>query len=152
MELTSEQQVTVTQWVQAGDDLSAIQKRLKEELGISMTYMDVRFLVDDLNLALLDKESKPDPAEKKIQEELDAKRGGGGAATGSVTVDVDNVVQPGALISGSVTFSDGERAQWMIDQMGRPSVVPTTEGYRPSEEDVHTFQTELSRVIQEKGF
>jgi len=77
MTLTPEQKKTVSEWVAAGDNLSAIQKKLSEQFKVSMTYMDVRFLVDDLNLALKDPAPKADandvskaapaqkPAEKK---------------------------------------------------------------------------------------
>ena len=77
MNLTPEQKKTVSEWVAAGDNLSAIQKKLSEQFKVSMTYMDVRFLVDDLNLALKDPAPKADandvskaapaqkPAEKK---------------------------------------------------------------------------------------
>ena len=39
--------------------LSDIQKRLKDELGIGLTFMDVRFLVSDLELKLKTEEKKP---------------------------------------------------------------------------------------------
>jgi len=52
MTLTPEQKQTVTSWVVAGDNLSAIQKKLSEQFQLSLTYMDVRFLVDDLGLEL----------------------------------------------------------------------------------------------------
>ena len=54
MTLTPEQSKTVASWVAAGDNLSAIQKKLFKEFQLSLTYMDVRFLVDDLNLSLKD--------------------------------------------------------------------------------------------------
>ena len=38
--------------------LSDIQKRLKDELGIGLTFMDVRFLVSDLELKLKTEEKK----------------------------------------------------------------------------------------------
>ena len=59
MTLTEEQKKTVSGWVAAGDSLSVIQKKLSEQMKISMTYMDVRFLVDDLNLQLQDPPPKP---------------------------------------------------------------------------------------------
>jgi hypothetical protein len=52
MTLTPEQKQTVSSWVAAGDNLSAIQKKLSEQFQLSLTYMDVRFLVDDLGLEL----------------------------------------------------------------------------------------------------
>ena len=52
MSLSPEQTQAVTAWVAAGDSLAVIQKKLSEQFHISMTYMDVRFLVDDLGLEL----------------------------------------------------------------------------------------------------
>lgn len=52
MPLSPEQKQTVAAWVAAGDSLAIIQKKLSEQLKVSMTYMDVRFLVDDLGLEL----------------------------------------------------------------------------------------------------
>ena len=60
MTLTPEQKQAVASWVTAGDNLSNVQQKLREQFQLSMTYMDVRFLVDDLNLALKD----PKPAVK----------------------------------------------------------------------------------------
>jgi hypothetical protein len=60
MSLTPEQKATVATWIAAGDNLSAVQKKLRDEFKVSMTYMDVRFLVDDLNLTLKDPAPKAD--------------------------------------------------------------------------------------------
>ncbi len=58
MTLTPEQRAAVSQWVAAGDSLAVIQRKLTEDLKLSMTYMEVRFLVDDLGLEL---KSPPEP-------------------------------------------------------------------------------------------
>jgi hypothetical protein len=63
MPLTPEQKATVSTWIAAGDNLSAVQKKLREQFQISMTYMDVRFLVDDLNLTLKDPAPKADASD-----------------------------------------------------------------------------------------
>ena len=48
MTLTPEQKNSVSQWIAAGDNLYAVQKKLADQFKISMTYMDVHgFLVDD---------------------------------------------------------------------------------------------------------
>jgi hypothetical protein len=52
MSLSPEQKQTVAAWVTAGDSLAIIQKKLSEQFKVSLTYMDVRFLVDDLGLEL----------------------------------------------------------------------------------------------------
>ena len=72
--------------------------------------------------------------------------------TGTVTVTMDGIALPGALISGKVTFSDGETAIWMLDQYGRPGLDPDTPGYRPVQEDVVEFQKQLSEMVRKKGY
>ena len=96
MSLTAEQKQTVASWVAAGDNLSAVQKKLSEQFKVSMTYRDVRFLVDDLNLELKDPAPKVDtsdvskgappkaPAKKGIIDQLKEKVG---LAPGAVEED-----------------------------------------------------------------
>ena len=55
-------------WIEEGLDLSAIQARLESELDISMTYMDVRFLVGDLELMPKDEE-EPRRRRRRSEEE-----------------------------------------------------------------------------------
>lgn len=63
MTLTPEQKQAVSAWVAAGDNLSAVQKKLSEQFQLSLTYRDVRFLVDDLDLALKDPAPKIDTSD-----------------------------------------------------------------------------------------
>ena len=63
MSLTPEQKASVSLWVAAGDNLSAVQKKITEQFKFSMTYRDVRFLVDDLNLELKDPAPKVDASD-----------------------------------------------------------------------------------------
>jgi hypothetical protein len=60
MTLTPEQKQAVASWVATGDNLSVVQKKLIEQFQITLTYRDVRFLVDDLNLELKDPAPKVD--------------------------------------------------------------------------------------------
>jgi hypothetical protein len=163
--LTDEQKATVTEWVGEGAGLSEIQKRLSSELDISMTYMDVRFLIIDLGLTLKEDEPPaPEPEPEPAQEPApapapaapppegplaDAVPPPGG---GSVSVDVDRVVKPGAVVSGSVTFSDGREATWVLDQLGRLALDAGDTDYRPSEPDLAEFQTALRDALQRQGF
>ena len=52
MKLTSEHKEAVATWVAAGATLNEIQDRLKNELGVTLTFMDTRFLLSDLGLTL----------------------------------------------------------------------------------------------------
>ena len=106
--------------------------------------MDVRFLIDDLELELPDTPTytpAPDPTATTEA----------AAAPGAVSVSIDKITRPGTLISGSVTFSDGERAQWSLDQMGRLALNASQPGYKPSKEDLADFQRELQAAVEEKG-
>lgn len=154
--LTPAQISKVSQWVTEGATLSQIQAKLSSELEVSMTYMDVRFLVDDLNLALIEKEEP-----KKVEEPVDevaaaeptpADATALAASGGAVTVEVDTIAQPHAMVSGKVTFSDGQIADWYIDHQGQPGMVARVQGYRPSQPDIADFQTKLDVALRSAGF
>jgi len=192
--LTSEQKQAVASWVAAGDNLSTVQKKLSDQFKLSLTYMDVRFLVDDLGLELKNAAPKadagdiarppaaspPKPAEKKgfldkakeklglarddadelpadIAEDDLAEEAGAPdelpAGSGAVKVAVDSVTLiPGALASGTVTFSDGVTGKWIVDNYGRPGFTEISRvGYRPSPADAQAFMQELGRALQKKG-
>jgi hypothetical protein len=60
MNLSEQQKQAIREWVASGASLSDVQRNLKSELGIAMTYIDVRLLVLDLGAAVKDKpEAKP---------------------------------------------------------------------------------------------
>lgn len=148
MQLTEEQKSAVSRWIGEGASLAEVQRRLKEEFSLGVTYMDVRFLVDDLQLQLKEQPKQSEAADRlaAAKQEGDAERQGGPA--GGVRVTMDAVTRASALASGKVTFSDGETADWMLDQTGRLGLNPTKPGYRPTEADVMAFQRELQRVAQ----
>src|SRR5947208_2764781 len=56
MNLDEAQRRQVGQWIEQGLKLSEIQDRLAAELGLRLTYMEVRLLVDDLKLTPKDVE------------------------------------------------------------------------------------------------
>jgi hypothetical protein len=160
MMLNDSQKKQVAQWMEAGLKLSEIQNRLAAEMGLQMTYMEVRFLVDDLKLTPKDPDppaaDEPAPGVPKADEAGDAKAAAPEPADGStpdpgVSVTVDALTKPGSMVSGKVTFSDGNTADWYVDQMGRLGLVPKTEGYRPSAADVQEFQIALEREISRAG-
>jgi hypothetical protein len=194
--LTSEQNQAVASWVAAGDSLSTVQKKLLEQFDVSLTYMDVRFLIDDLDLKIKDAAPKADandvtkaparpgsatptaagasekkgfldrakeklglgekgateqePDEVTFDDELDDTPAGGG----TVRIAVDNVTLiPGALASGTVTFSDGVTGKWIVDNYGRPGFTEISQpGYRPNPADAQAFMRELNVALQQKGY
>jgi len=152
MELNEQQRQAVRQWAGEGLGLSEIQQRIKEEFGLSMTYMDVRFLVLDLDVAVADKEKPVSAAPADDVEPAAAPPEPGTGGLGGVSVEVDMVTKPGAVVSGTAVFSDGVRAQWFLDQMGRLALDAAQPGYRPSEQDLAAFQQELRTALEKKGF
>lgn len=144
-QLSDEQTGQVRAWADEGAQLPDIQKKLQEEFGLSATYMDTRFLILDLGIELRKDEEEAKPAEPDplLDSEPEAP-----AAGGSVSVTLDEVTRAGSAVSGRITFSDGEKGLWMIDQMGRPGLDTDTPGYRPSEEDLKAFEEELRRLLQ----
>jgi hypothetical protein len=164
MELTEQQKTTVTGWVKDGCGLSEIQRRLASEFGLRPTFMDVRFLILDLGLEIQDRTAsrvtprKPEPeAEASLEDvagEDFAEDAGEPLADGpgGVSVEVDRIMKPGALVSGTVTFSDGVKAAWMLDQYGRLALDAKQPGYRPSPEDIEGFQVALQKEVAKKGY
>ncbi|MDA7868504.1 hypothetical protein N9B19_03180 [Akkermansiaceae bacterium] len=150
-DLSKDQIEIIKGWVAEGAQMADVQKRLKNDFGFNVTYMDTRFLSLDLELdfqveeeesgqlAPDDSESPPVPREVDLDPNQPA--GGGVSAT------LDQVARPGSMVSGTVTFSDGMKGLWLIDEMGRPSIDPDQPGYQPSESDLVSFQEELKGLL-----
>ena len=149
-----EQKREISGWVADGMGLSDIQRKINTDFGIVMTYMDVRFLVDDLNLTLVDEEEEAKPEDPEagtdVKEDLSPDSPLDGEP-GGVSVELDTVNPPGAMASGSVVFSDGQSKKWSLDQFGRLGLTGGDEGYKPSDEDVMEFQKQLDASLRGRG-
>jgi len=172
MNLNETQKAAVTAWIADGLKLSEIQNRLGKEHSLSLTYIEVRFLVDDLKLVPKDPPAPPvvepkaslapaaapatatPPSEPVPDVPADAGAAPSGAAPagGSVKLTVDKVTRTGTLVSGEVTFSDGMKAVWYLDQAGRLGVVADQKGYKPSPADVQQFQLALESEMAKLGY
>jgi hypothetical protein len=118
--------------------------------------MEVRFLVDDLKLTPKDPEPPKvvappaaDPAKLSVEKNPTPE---GTLPASGVSVSVDQIAKPGAVVSGKVTFSDGQTADWYLDQTGRLGVVPKQAGYKPSAADVQDFQLALQQEVAKLGY
>jgi hypothetical protein len=163
MNLDESQRKKVSEWISQGLKLSEIQNRLAAELGVKMTYMDVRLLVDDLKLVPKDIErTKPSPTlagpDAGTGKSAPLQPGPAAASpnkpespTGDISITVDQIARPGTVVSGKVTFSDGNRAEWYFDQAGRLGLAPQKTGYRPSAADVQKFQMALEGELSRMG-
>jgi hypothetical protein len=163
MELTDDQKRKIAAWIDEGMKLSDIQHRLAAEDNVHLTYMEVRFLVDDMKLTPKDiaprqpemsiaaaaaPEKKPAGADSFEPEPLEETVPASG---GRVAVKVDEITRPGSVVSGSVTFSDGKKSGWYLDQLGRLGMVPDEQGYRPPPSDIAEFQAALEKELMRLG-
>lgn len=152
MALTDEQKLAAAKWIDEGAKPADVQSRLAREFDIHMTYMEVRFLIDDLKVMPKDPEppetekpAEPEaPAESPLAEEVPA-------ACGGVSVSVDTLTKPGTMVSGRATMSDGQQVEWYLDQYGRLGMVGPEAGYRPPQQDIPVFQAALERELQKMG-
>lgn len=165
MQLNDEQKTLVAQWVKEGCGLSEVQRRLTSECKLNLTYMDVRFLLLELGLDLQEKKQSapvakdlnPPPPTPPTGVDDDAAEMPGDIpepmpGMGGVTVDVDRIMRPGSMVSGTVVFSDGVKATWALDQMGRLALGGTDKTYRPSAQDIQEFQVTIARELQKRGY
>ena len=168
MNLDDAQRQKVAEWIAQGLKLSDIQTRLASELGIHLTYMEARLLVDDLKLTPKDA-GAAQPIEPVLPSSVVPPPAGAGSLAnpagaavprpaptsgkaGGVSISVDELTRPGAVVSGKVTFSDGNTAAWQIDQAGQLGLIPTKPGYRPPASDVQPFQMALEDELSKLGF
>ena len=122
--LDDRQKDAVRQWAAEGAGLSEIQRRIKDEFGISMTYMDVRFLMLDIDAAVKD---KPEP---KAREEGTG-NGEPGTANGEPGTDDD--------LQADKPSGDGETDDAAADG---------EDGYTPPGMDDSNVKVELDRVVR----
>jgi len=161
MKLSDEQKGIIAERLSEGASIADIQSLITNEFEIVATYMETRFLIDDLNLELQDQEKASADLNAPSNTGSNSASGSGGildqsgsetkqagASVGAVTVDIDSIRRPGTALSGSVTFSDGVSAKWYVDPMGRLGLDPDQPGYQPSQEDIEAFQMELQAKMQ----
>ena len=153
-QLTEDQKETLRQWAAEGDSIADLQKRMREEMEIGITYMDARFLVLDLGIEIIDEHAKAAEEAAKAAPEGEVKEAAVEVEPplvgANVSVTMDQIEIPGSLVSGKVTFSDGEKAVWMLDEYGRPGLDPDTPGYRPEKADIEEFQQQLAALVREE--
>jgi len=163
MNLDEAQRKKIAGWIEEGLKLSDIQNRIGSEFGVRLTYMDVRFLVDDLKLVPKDPEipKAPETSLDSTTANAAAPKSSSAnpnpadavpAAPGGVSVSVDQLARPGTIASGKVTFSDGNRAEWHFDQTGRLGLLPQQPSYRPPAADLQQFQILLEAELSKMGF
>lgn len=220
MELSRQQIEKVKSWVDEGAGIGEVQGRISSEFGVSMTYMEVRFLLDDIDAQIRDRPEKTsgglsaasdaglsaapsessgssesfasgqadfvspiggdgvaedggiaenlaknpagDPSENSAdsaarspgeggaQNAPDGSNLGGGdgeSSASGVRVSMDGSPRPGSLASGSAVFSDGAQVDWVVDMNGQLGFIAPVAGYSPPQEDIPQFQSQLQKLL-----
>ncbi|HUK83642.1 MAG TPA: hypothetical protein VLZ12_13545 [Verrucomicrobiae bacterium] len=137
-----ERKQVVRDLLKQGRTLSEIQDYLRQEKGDSITYMELRLLLSEMPDAKLPEKELPKPAT------LPPEPKGAGAGSGKLSISVDQVPAPGAMLSGYARFSSGAKAHWFLDEMGRLGVEPELGSSKPTQKDMQEFSTELKRMLQ----
>lgn len=146
----------VAKLLNEGVSLSDIQKQLRSEKGVNMTFLDLRLMVSEIENIDWSKqktEEKPkepkkvDPEKGALLDEEDEFAGTSdeGIAGGTTVVEVSRLTRPGTIANGSVKFASGIKANWMVDQYGRLGLDKATG--EPTAQDIKEFQTELQKML-----
>lgn len=130
----------IAEKLNAGYSLAEVQKMLAEELGVNMTYLDLRLLAADLQVDWTKQDSSKTAAAAEVVVEPEA-------PASKTQVSVSRVVRPGAAMSGEVKFASGAEAEWFVDAYGRLGLSPKPGSSRPTEDDIREFQVELQKKL-----
>ncbi len=138
--------------------LSEIQKLVNEKFNTRYTFMEIRIMaseLDDVDWGRNDPAPAPEeataPADAPAASlpadgaEVPAESAEGVPSSGT-TVEVNKIVQPGMMFSGTVNFGSGVTAEWYIDGAGRLGL--SNASGQPTEQDVAEFQEELRKVLR----
>lgn len=118
MNLTDSQIAAVRQWAAGGATLSDLQTRLADEFGIRMSYMDVRFLVLDLGIELVEPKA-PAPAAADLSEV---------PAKPSPSADAPHAPHDDGLGSEDADFDEGAGPGDDADAPGAPDAADAAPG------------------------
>lgn len=150
-----ERKAVVRKLLQAGRSLSEIQDHLRKECHDSITYMELRLLLAEMPDTKLPEKEFPKPV-LPVESASPAKGAaaaapppaGGGS---KLSISVDQLPAPGAMLSGFVRFASGAKAHWFLDGMGRLGLEPELGSGKPTTADMKEFSAELKRMLEESG-
>ena len=131
-----------------GVSLSDAQTKINSELGVALTYMDIRIIASTLDVDW--KKSDPHPVKSEedapAEENAEAPAAEAPEEAGKTVVEISKLVRPGMALSGSVKFASGSKADWYLDRTGRLGLENLV-GDQPTQEDIQLFQMELERAV-----
>jgi hypothetical protein len=152
-----ERKQVVGELLTQGHTLSQIQDYFHKEKNDPITYMDLRLLLSEMPDAKLPEKELPKtvlPSAAPVAAAPGAKVPGAEKeppTSGKLSISVDQVPAPGAMLSGYARFPSGAKAHWFLDEMGRLGVDPELGSGKPTPQDMQEFSTELRRMLQQTG-
>jgi hypothetical protein len=152
-----ERKQVVKELLGKGQSLSQILDYLHKEKSDTITYMELRLLLSEMpDTKLPEKEVRktvpPPESLPSIGAPKDAVVAGGDApAGGKLSISVDQVPAPGAMLSGYARFASGAKAHWFLDETGRLGLEPELGSGKATQKDMQEFSTELRRMLQQTG-
>src|SRR5580658_754737 len=133
-----ERKQVVGELLAKGHTLSQIQDYFHKEKSDPITYMELRLLLSEMPDVKLPEKELPKtllpsavPTAAKVpgaekEPPMSAK----------LSISVDQVPAPGAMLSGYARFSSGAKAHWFLDEMGRLGLEPELGSSKPTEKDM----------------
>lgn len=130
--------------------LSDIQTMVNEKFNTKMTFMDIRILASELEVDWRsEEENKAEEKTAETEDNTEEKDSAPEKTTAKTTVELNKIVRPGAIASGSVNFASGVYAEWFIDNNGRLGL-DKVKGGKPTEQDIEDFQVEMQKIFGEQ--
>lgn len=133
---------TVDELRKQGKSLNEILDVLHKEHNVRITFLELRMLVAEIEKS--EPVKKPD---KKLDETPDEEP----TADLGTEVAIDQIMQPGAQLSGSAKLQSGARIKWFVDAMRRLNVSLEPGSSQPTEQDTRQFQQALAQKLQRGG-
>src|SRR5438093_13048389 len=98
--------------------------------------MELRLLLSEMPDATLPEKETPKPAVLPAEPKT---------AAGKLSISVDQMPAPGAMLSGYARFSSGAKAHWFLDNAGRLGLERELGSERAPQRDVQECCRELQR-------
>lgn len=153
-----ERKPVVRELLRKGQTLSQILDYLHKEKNDPITYMDLRLLLSEMPDAKLPEKERPRtvlppaaPPSAVAPKDSGAAAGKETETGGKLSISVDQMPAPGAMLSGYARFSSGAKAHWFLDEMGRLGLEPELGSGKATQKDMQEFSTELRRMLQQTG-
>jgi len=145
-----ERQAIVRQLLKDGRTLSQIQDFLRHEKGDNITYMELRILLSEMPDAKLPEKEFSKPVLPPTPAPAAGAGDAAAAPAGKLSISMDQLPAPGAMLSGYARFASGAKAHWFLDETGRLGLEPELGTGKPTPADMQEFSTELRRMLQQK--